>query len=245
MTLYAALRQDGAVLRIVLTKLDTDVIEQIIHRVASVSEPEVRVRLLVEQLSQWSSEQVLIFEEKLILEASLRSELAQKVLLAWTELLAERESIFRGEIAAPEADWGTGRPLTLGERKTLARKTDRRLLERALKDNHPQVIAEVLLNPKLTEVDVARVCADPKVKPRTIARILASPRWAARVSVRRAIALNPASPESLVLCLVALLSRAELRELAADARIADSVRLRALEILRRLPPTPSPDETLH
>ncbi len=225
--------------------MEANAIDQLIHRVASVSEPDARVRLLLEQLRKCSSGELEDFESYLILRASLRSELARIVLLAWTEAQAEREAVFRGEILAPEADWGTGRPLTLGERKTLARKTDRRVLERALRDPHPSVISEVLLNPKLTEVDVARVCADPKVKPRTIARILSSPRWAARVSVRTAIALNPASPECLVLCLVALLSRPKLRELAADARISDPVRLRALEILRRLPPTPEPDDTVH
>jgi hypothetical protein len=38
--------------------------------------------------------------------------------------------------------------------------------------------------------------------------------------------------------LVPLLARVELRELAADARIANAVRARAIEILSRLPPTP-------
>jgi hypothetical protein len=225
--------------------MDPTGFERLIHRVASVSEPAARVRLLLEQLEALTAEEHEAFEQQLVREASLRAPQAQTVLLAWAEAEAERAAVLQGELAAPEADWGTGRPLTLGERKSLARRTDRRLLERALKDPHPAVIAEVLLNPKLTEADVARACADGKVKPRTIARILAAPRWASRVSVRSSIALNPATPERLALCLVPLLSRAELREIAGDARIAAAVRLRAFEILRRLPPTPEPADTGH
>ena len=39
------------------------------------------------------------------------------------------------------------RPLTLGERKALARKPDRRLIARAMRDPHPAVVAVLLSNP--------------------------------------------------------------------------------------------------
>jgi hypothetical protein len=43
----------------------------------------------------------------------------------------------------------------------------------------------------------------------------------------------------IALALVPLLGRRELRDVASDARLANRVRERALEILRRLPPTPA------
>ena len=52
-----------------------------------------------------------------------------------------------------------GRPLTLGERKSLAKKPDRDLLERLLADPHPDFIRGVLRNPRLTEDDVVRFVA--------------------------------------------------------------------------------------
>ena len=52
-----------------------------------------------------------------------------------------------------------GRPLTLGERKSLARTHDRSLIQRVVRDPHPDVIRILLDNPSLTEEDVGRVCA--------------------------------------------------------------------------------------
>ena len=68
-----------------------------------------------------------------------------------------------GELRVP--DFGRGRPLTLGERKTLARRRDRQLLGRVLRDPHPDVIQVLLGNPALTEEDVVRLAADSHVSP--------------------------------------------------------------------------------
>ena len=56
-------------------------------------------------------------------------------------------------------DFGRGRPLTLGERKSLARTHDRSLIQRVVRDPHPDVVRILLDNPSLTEEDVVRVCA--------------------------------------------------------------------------------------
>jgi hypothetical protein len=225
--------------------MERSAIDALIHRVSSVSDRAARVRLLSEQRTLFSEEDWAEFERELVTRAGLRDERAQHVLLALTEAEAEKRTVRRGVVNTPEADWGTGRPLTLGERKTLARNSDRKLLDRALRDAHPDVISEVLRNPRVTEADVARMCASPKTRPEVLARVLASPKWAARIRVRNAVAQNPTTPPLLALSLVAMLDRSELREIAANERIAASVRARAIEILRRLPPTPEPDPTQH
>jgi hypothetical protein len=225
--------------------MERSAIDALIHRVSSVSDRAARVRLLSEQRALFSEQDWAEFERELVTRAGLRDERAQHVLLALTEAEAEKRTVRRGVISTPEADWGTGRPLTLGERKTLARNSDRKLLDRALRDAHPDVISEVLRNPRVTEADVARMCASPKTRPEVLARVLASPKWAARIRVRNAVAQNPTTPPLLALSLVAMLDRSELREIAANERIAASVRARAIEILRRLPPTPEPDPTQH
>ncbi len=228
-----------------ISRVNRTAIDALIHRVSSVSDWGARVRLLIEQRRAFGDEEWEVLERELVLRAGLRDERAQCVLLALAEATAEASATPNRATLSPEADWGTGRPLTLGERKTLARKPDRKLLDRALRDAHPDVISEVLRNSRLTELDVARMCAGAHVRPEVLARVLAAPKWAARVRVRRAIALNPAAPPVLALALVAMLDRADLRELAENEKIAASVRNRALEVLRRLPPTPEPEPTVH
>jgi hypothetical protein len=217
--------------------------EELAHRVASIGDAKARVAWLKAALADWSEGELHDLVRALVARAGLRDSAAQVTLLALTEATggdprarpkpgsAEIDAVYR-------ADWGTGRPLTLGERKSLARKPDRRLLDRALRDGHPDVVAQLLVNPRLTEPDVVRMCAAPDAQPATLRQVFASPRWAMRGRVRRAIASNPNAPVEVALALVPLLARVELRELAADARIANAVRARAIEILSRLPPTP-------
>jgi hypothetical protein len=224
--------------------------DALVRRVASVGDAKARVGLVRTLLAEIPPEVVAEAAAEIARRAGLRDTAAQLTLLA---LAAAQEQARPPVPAAEEAitspehapDWGTGRPLTLGERKSLARRPDRRLLERALRDAHPDVIAELLQNPRLTEPDVARLCAAPDARPEVLTRVFANPRWATRPRVRRALASNPRAPVDLALALVPLLARDELREIAADARIANAVRARALEILRRLPPTPEGSGELH
>ena len=123
-------------------------------------------------------------------------------------------------------DFGAGRPLTLGERKALARKNDRELIARVLRDPHPDVIRILLGNPALIERDVVRLCARRPISAEVIREVFRSPRWMVRYEVRRAIVLNPYSPLSIAMRLSRLLTRqdatrvAESSELHADLRAA-------------------------
>lgn len=223
--------------------------DQLVHMVASIGDAKARVGLLRSMLPAVSRDELHETMRALVERAGMRDSGAQVTLLALTEAIGgdprapetrgggEVESLYR-------ADWGTGRPLTLGERKNLARRPDRRLLERALRDGHPDVVAQLLVNPRLTEADVTRMCAAPSAQPGALRQVFAAPRWAMRPGVRCAIASNPNSPVEIALALVPLLGRRELRDVAGDARLANRVRERAIEILRRLPPTPaSPAES--
>ncbi|MBI5516198.1 MAG: hypothetical protein HY909_20605 [Deltaproteobacteria bacterium] len=140
--------------------------------------------------------------------------------------------------AARVPDYGRGRVLTLGERKSLARKPDRRVLERVLADPHPDVIALLLQNPRLTEPDVVRLCSRRPGVPDILQRVFATQRWASRAGVRSALVKNPYTPRAIALSIVALLPAEELREVAADWHLPNPVRRRCLEILARLRPTP-------
>ena len=133
-------------------------------------------------------------------------------------------------------NYGFGRTPSLGERKSLARRPDRKTLEKVLRDPHPDVIALLLQNPRLTEDDVVRMCARRPGVPEVLVRVFASTRWSIRPAVRRALAMNPATPDTLVAAVVPLLGPDELRLIAQDERVLPSVRRRCLEILTRLSP---------
>jgi hypothetical protein len=129
-------------------------------------------------------------------------------------------------------DYGFGRPLTLGERKSLAKKPDRNLLERLLGDPHPDVIRGVLRNPRLTEDDVVRFVARPG-RPELLVEVARSPKWAHRPRVRLALVLNPLTPADVAIPLAGLLLRHELRLVVESTVVALGVRSACHEHLRR------------
>jgi len=132
-------------------------------------------------------------------------------------------------------DISRGRPLTLGERKSLARRRDRQLLARVMRDPHPDVIRILLTNPALTEPDVVRLCARRPIVPDVLREVFRSSRWMVRDAVRLAIAKNPHAPIDLALSIVPHLKAQDARELVASPGLPEALReacARALE-----PPT--------
>jgi len=136
-------------------------------------------------------------------------------------------------------DYGTGRELTLGERRNLARRSGRQRFDVLLKDPHPMVIRELLSNPKTTEDDVVRVAAARPARPTSILAI-ASTRWLARRRVRLSVLQNPGSPLSVALPLVGLCTRGELLELARATDVPPLLRITAVELAERRPPLSQP-----
>ena len=92
-------------------------------------------------------------------------------------------------------DFGQGRQLTLGERKALARKRDRNLLARVLRDPAPDVIRILLGNPALVEEDIVRLSARRPISPQVLEQVFQHQRWVLRYRVRLALAMNPFTPE--------------------------------------------------
>ncbi len=132
--------------------------------------------------------------------------------------------------AAPTArkgripDFGQGRPLTLGERKSIARRRDKNLLDRVLRDPHPDVIRIVLDNPAIAENDVVGLCALRPVNPDVLVEVFRHTRWIIRYRIRHALALNPNTPEDVVVQLVPHLTRGDRRELARAPHASDRLR---------------------
>ena len=92
--------------------------------------------------------------------------------------------------------------LSLGERKSLARRRDRDLIARVLLDPHPDVIRILMGNPTVTEADVVRLCARRPISSDVLREVFKSARWHMRYQVKVALALNPYTPLDVALQLL-------------------------------------------
>ncbi|MEZ4294814.1 MAG: hypothetical protein R3B70_07545 [Polyangiaceae bacterium] len=175
--------------------------------------------------------------------AVLRQVALERSLLPLCRLLRRPPAPRTGatEEDAPPAKVATardGRPLTLGERRALARRPSRAALDRVLMDPHPMVVRNVLGNPRLTEDDVLRLVTRRPAVPGAIAEVARHPAWSQRARLRMAIVQNPGTPAELSLPLVRLLVRPELVRLLRSPDVPTVVRAAAKEMLERRPPVP-------
>jgi hypothetical protein len=108
-------------------------------------------------------------------------------------------------------DFGMGRPVTLGERKSLARRNDREWIARVIRDPHPQVMRILLLNPRLTETDVLRLCARRPVASDVLREVFQCAHWIVRYPIKVALALNPYTPLDVALQLAPLLHEQDVK----------------------------------
>jgi len=116
------------------------------------------------------------------------------------------------------------RPLSLGERKSLARGRDRNVLARVLRDPHPDVVRILLDNPALTEMDVVRMCARRPIAPEVLVQVFRHVRWVLRYRVRRTLALNPYTPSDLAVQLLPHLTAKDVQEVARSGDVSERVR---------------------
>ncbi|MET0389595.1 MAG: hypothetical protein ABW321_26715 [Polyangiales bacterium] len=148
--------------------------------------------------------------------SALRKALATRLLARDERQLARslsQEPSADGEDALRVPDFGMGRPVTLGERKSMARRNNREWIARVIRDPHPHVMRILLLNPLLTETDVVRLCARRPVASEVLREVFASARWIVRYPVKVTLALNPYTPLDVALQLVPLLRAQDIKRL--------------------------------
>jgi hypothetical protein len=144
-------------------------------------------------------------------------------LLACKELLLTDLDVVAERTAAPRPLVPGTRPLTLGERKALARSWRRDVLERLVVDPSADVVKLLLGNPHVTEEDILRIATSRRSSGAVLMLVLQAERWGRRPRIRRALVRNPNLPLATALRLVGLLNRAELRELAADPSLPEAL----------------------
>ncbi len=153
--------------------------------------------------------------------------------------LAPAQEGRRRSVPAPRAAGkdGGGRPLTLGERKSLARARDRQVLARALRDPDPAVTRILLANPAVTEDDVLRLCVARPIDPDALREVYRCPRWSVRTRIRLAIVKNPDCPLDIAVQIASQLRSTDARDVAT----AEDLRIE----IRRAAAKTEPPRTLH
>lgn len=123
-----------------------------------------------------------------------------------------------------------GRPLSLGERKSLARTHRRQDILLLLRDPHPAVVTILLDNPHITESDVVRMAAARPAVPESLSKIAAHARWSVRHPVKRALVMNPSTLLADAIRIATTLRVAELDELSRDPMLPEALRTHAAQV---------------
>jgi hypothetical protein len=141
-------------------------------------------------------------------------------------------------------EYGRGRELSIGERKSLARAPSRTLFDKLLRDPNPFVIRQLLENPRLTENDVMRLAARRPANVEAL-RMIARTDWLLRAQVRMALIQNPGTPSSIAVPLIAACTGSELADLKGHMECSDVVREVASELwaLRQGRPSVQPSSS--
>lgn len=105
------------------------------------------------------------------------------------------------------------RDVTVGERRSMARGSDRQFLERLLLDSSPLVIQKLVENPNLRLQDVLVIATRRPTTPDLVFEVALSTKWFAEHQVREAIVQNPYGPTGVALKLLPTLHVHTLRRI--------------------------------
>jgi hypothetical protein len=169
---------------------------------------------------------------------ALREESKAQALLSLERLLRQGSESHLAEIELEPRvpDYGTGRELSIGERRSLARRPTRLQVDRLLLDPHPLVLEQLFQCPSLTEDDVLRIATRRPARLVALELLVNSHRWMARRRVRLSLILNPGTPHHIAQPLIATCPRDDLHLIIGTANLSKTLRATAHEIFSRLPP---------
>jgi len=244
----------------VTDSLSADAAARFLRRLASVPEQEMRVALWREVFANEHPDQVLD-KVQLLMEHSRSGrtdwragllalsrylsedrDRARRVLLPAAVIAGDAEIIslvvdeppvkeaHSDELTAPLLN--SEREITLGERRTWARKPDRDQIGRLVLDPDPIVIRHLLQNPRLIELDVLRIASRRPVSSEVLLEVFQSKKWSKRRQVQLSLIQNPYTPTQVGLSLVDLCDEDGLREVVQARSIHKVIVGRATERLR-------------
>ena len=122
--------------------------------------------------------------------------------------------------------------MTLGEKKFLARKPDRNTIEKIRTVKDPQVVSNLLNNPRVLERDILSLITRRPNNPDVLRLVSQHPRWNMRYTIRKALVFNPYTPIDVALKLLNTLLKQDLKEVTRDKTLSPHLRKRAEEIIK-------------
>lgn len=127
--------------------------------------------------------------------------------------------------AAEEAIYRKLPQLSLGERLTLARRTNsERILSYLLDDTNREVVGAVLTNPFLRESALCAALRRAQVKAHTVELVAANAKWSCRKDVRYALLRTRHLTAGMALQFLKVMTRPELRDLSQDPNVSAQIR---------------------
>lgn len=121
--------------------------------------------------------------------------------------------------------------LTTGDRVSSARRCSRALIPVFIHDPNPKVFASLLVNARLREEDLLALANSNRATPQQLLLLAEDRHWSYRYEIRKALAMNPATPRSAAASQLRHLSRGDLRRIHAHPATTVYVR-RCIERLR-------------
>ncbi len=112
----------------------------------------------------------------------------------------------------------------LGVKKSLAKKIDKRLINRLIHEQDPAVIGILLQNPSLVEFDVMKIVTKRPTSQLVIREVFLDRKWISRYTIKRAIVLNPYSPPNISIALLPFLMKSHLQEVSQDLSLHEMIR---------------------
>jgi hypothetical protein len=123
--------------------------------------------------------------------------------------------------------------LTLGERIASARLCSHALVKVLLLDPDPKVFASLLVNPRLREDDLLFLASSAQHSTtEKLALLAADYKWSYRYAIRKALAMNPATPRAAAASQLRYLSRRDLDSIHARPDTSVYIR-RCIETMRK------------
>ena len=235
-------------------------ISSIVRDVCSVAEEKMRMRVLSVRLREFNPGEVAFFIEHLYKSCSelegvrkvqelmvdpdkvkvvIGEEKYRQTYHAAIDMELKRASRFltdlpphkKGIFGYTKEEEAKMEFVSLGKRRSLAKTQAKDTLDRLLSDPDPIVIANLLVNPRITEHDILKIASKRPNSPRILKLLATNQKWSRRYKVIKAIVLNPYSPPRISMVLLEFLMGQDIKLVATDRTIHPQVKMGAEELL--------------